>query len=84
MSLASVYFSIGAHASLKKDLFCEPQMLQERRWRKFLISSSTNNGGGTVDNEGLIQDVVFDGSVHVFRWHFRSLGKGMHEFLEWC
>ena len=44
MSLASVYFSIGAHASLKKDLFCEPQMLQERRWRKFRISSSTNGG----------------------------------------
>ena len=69
----------------QRDLFCELQMLQGRRWRNSaFLHRQTEACGGHSGFEGLIQAMVFAGRIHVLRWHFRRLGKGMHEFLAWC
>ena len=58
----------------------------------FFVDGNDKQNGKYGSDGGIGREEVlpFQGTVleprhHVhILWHFRSLGKGMHEFLEWC
>ena len=66
----------------ERDLFCELQDPQERRWRNSIfLHRQMVSFGGNAGMEGLTHDMVVDGSIHdsvgilAVLWHFRSLGR---------